>query len=215
MVCRICIGGVELTAQQVEKIEKYNPCFKERHVESSRPRELLSQDMMFVGNLKGVGKVYLHACVDTYGSYAFGFLHTGKKPECAEALLHNDVLPFYEEHGLKVGAVLTDNGREFCGTENHPFELYLALNDVSHRRTKVKSPQTNGFIERFNKTVLDEFFRIAFRETFYEGVEALQEDLDQWLLHYNRERPHRGYRNRGKRPLDTILEFAGTVRQDC
>jgi len=132
---------------------------------------------MYIGTLKGVGKVYLHACVDTYGSYAFGFLHTGKKPECAAALLHNDVPPFYREHGLTVGAVLTDNGREFCGTENHPYELYLALNDIEHRRTKVKSPKTNGFIERFNKTVLDEFFRIAFRENFYESVEALQEDL--------------------------------------
>ena len=102
----------------------------------------------------------------------------------------------------------TDNGREFCGTENHPYELYLALNDIEHRRTKVKSPKTNGFIERFNKTVLDEFFRIAFRENFYESVEALQEDLDQWLIHYNTERPHRGYRNRGKRPLDTVLDYA-------
>ena len=103
--------------------------------------------------------------------------------------------------------ILTDNGREFCGTDNHPFELYLALNDIEHRRTKVKSPKTNGFIERFNKTVLDEFFRIAFRENFYESVEALQGDLDQWLVHYNTERPHRGYRNRGKRPIDTVLEF--------
>lgn len=206
--------GIELTAEQVEKIEKYNPCFKERHVESSRPGELLCQDTMFVGNLKGVGKVYLHACIDTYGSYAFGFLHTGKKPECAAALVHNDILPFYREHGLCVGAILTDNGREFCGTEHHPFELYLALNDIEHRRTKVKSPQTNGFIERFNKTVLNEFFRIAFRESFYESVEALQADLDQWLVHYNTERPHRGYRNRGKRPLDTVLEFALSVSHD-
>lgn len=206
--------GIELTAEQIAKIEKYNPCFRERHVESSRPGELLSQDTFMVGRLKGVGTVYLHACVDTYGSYAFGFLHTGKKPECAAALLHNDVLPFYREHGLTVNAILTDNGREFCGTENHPFELYLALNDIEHRRTKVKSPKTNGFIERFNKTVLDEFFRIAFRENFYESVETLQDDLDKWLLHYNTERPHRGYRNRGKRPLDTLLQFVPSVRHE-
>jgi transposase InsO family protein len=105
----------------------------------------------------------------TIGSYAFGFLHAGKKPECAAALVHNDILPFYREHSLSVGAVLTDNGREFCGTENHPFELHLALNNIEHRRTKVKSPKTNGFIERFNKTVLGEFYRIVFRENFYES----------------------------------------------
>ena len=199
--------GIELTAEQVAKIEKYNPCFKERHVESSRPGELLSADTFFVGTLKGIGKVYLHAVVDTYGSYAFGFLHTGKKPECAATLLHNDVLPFYGEHGLPVSAMLTDNGPEFCGTPNHPFELYLALNDIEHRRTKVRTPRTNGFIERFNRTVLDEFFRIAFRENFYETVETLQADLDNWLAHYNTERPHRGYRNKGKRPLDTVMQF--------
>jgi transposase InsO family protein len=206
--------GIELTAEQVAKIEKFNPCFKERHIESSRPGELLSADTLFVGSLKGIGKIYLHAVVDTYSSYAFGFLHTGKKPECAALLLHNDVLPFYKEHGLTVETVLTDNGTEFCGTENHPFELYLALNDIEHRKTKVKSPQTNGFVERFNRTVLDEFFRISFREKYYESVEALQIDLDTWLIHYNTERPHRGYRNRGKRPIDTLLKYANSVRHD-
>jgi len=203
--------GIELSAEQVAKIEKYNPAFKERHIESSRPGELLSADTFYVGTLKGVGKVYLHALVDTYGSYAFGFLHTGKKPECAATLLHNDVLPFYAEHGIKVTTVLTDNGPEFCGTPNHPFELYLALNDIEHRRTKVNTPRTNGFIERFNRTVLDEFFRITFRENFYETVEALQSDLDSWLIHYNTERPHRGYRNKGKRPFDTIRNFLDSV----
>ena len=206
--------GFELSAEQISKIEKYNPCFKERHVESSRPGELLSADTFYVGVLKGIGKIYLHAVVDTYSSYAFGFLHTGKKPECAATLLHNDVMPFYQEHNLMISALLTDNGPEFCGTVNHPFELYLALNDIEHRRTKVKSPQTNGFVERFNKTILDEFFRVTFRENFYESLEALQDDLDIWLTHYNTERPHRGYRNRGKRPLDTIIEFASVVRLD-
>jgi Integrase core domain/Helix-turn-helix domain len=115
--------GMELTPEQVRYIEKINPCFKERHVESSRPGELLSQDTCYVGQLKGVGKVYLHTVVDTFGSFAFGFLHTSKQPEAAVAVLHNDALPFYAEQGLPVQAVLTDNGREFCGTESHPYEL--------------------------------------------------------------------------------------------
>ena len=168
-----------------------------------------------MGALKGIGKVYLQGIADTYGSYAFGFLHTGKKPECAAALLHNDALPFYADHGLEVGAVLTDNGPEFCGTPTHPFELYLALNGIEHRRTKVRTPRTNGFIERFNRTILDEFFRIAFRENFYETTKALQADIDQWLRHYNRERSHRGYRNMGKRSYDTILEFSIPSVSDC
>jgi len=195
---------IELTAEQIALIEKNNPAFRERHVESSRPGELLAQDTFYVGRLKGVGKVYLHVIVDTYGSYAFGFLHTTKQPEAAVAVLHNDALPFYDERDIPVQAVLTDNGREFCGTDTHPFELYLQLNDIEHRLTRVRRPQTNGFVERFNRTVLDEFFRTTFRTTLYESVEALQTDLDAWLLSYNTERPHHGYRNLGRRPIDTI-----------
>jgi len=199
--------AIELTAEQVAQIEKANPCFRERHIESSQSGELLSQDTFYVGVLKGVGRVYLHAVVDTFGSYAFGFLHTSKQPEAAVAVLHNDALPFYQERDLPVKAVITDNGREFCGKETHPYELYLQLNDIEHRTTRVRRPQTNGFVERFNRTVLDEFFRTAFRTKFYESVEALQLDLDAWLVHYNTERPHQGYRNLGRRPIDTINLF--------
>jgi len=198
---------IELTAQQVTQIEKANPAFKERHVESSRPGELLSQDTFFVGTLKGVGRVYLHTVVDTFGSYAFGFLHTSKQPEAAVAVLHNDVLPFYQDLAIPVEKILTDNGREFCGTDRHPFELYLQLNEITHKRTKVAHPQTNGFVERFHRTVLDEFFRLVFRTQFYESVEALQSDLDAWLVEYNTLRTHQGYRNRGRRPMDVIQDY--------
>ena len=205
---------IELTPQQVAWIEKANPAFRERHVESRRPGELLSQDTFYVGRLKGVGKVYLHAVVDTFSSYAFGYLHTSKQPEAAALVVHNDVMPFYQAHDLTVGAILTDNGREFCGTETHPYELYLSLNEIEHRRTKVRSPQTNGFIERFNRTVLDEFFRIVFRTTFYESVETLQADFDAWLVTYNTERPHQGYRNMGRRPIETIMLYLETVKEE-
>ncbi len=204
---------IELSAEQVALIERTNPAFAERHVESSAPGELLCQDLFSVGHLKGVGEVYLDAVVDTYGSYAFGFLHTGKLPEAAAAVVHNDVLPFYEDRQLGVAAILTDNGREYCGTDAHPYEVYLALNEIEHRRTKVKHPWTNGFVERFHRTALDEFFRIAFRTRFYEAVEPLQADFDAWLRHYNRERPHLGYRNYGKRPLDTVTEYLATLRE--
>lgn len=188
---------IELTAEQIAFLEK--------------PGELLSADTFMVGTLKGIGRVYLHAVVDTFGSYAFGFLHVSKQPEAAVAVLHNDVLPFYAQLELPIGAVLTDNGREFCGTERHPYELYLALNDIEHRKTRVGSPRTNGFVERFNGTVLQEFFRPAMRQQLYESVDALQADLDAWLVHYNHERPHLGYRNQGRRPWDTIQRF---VRQE-
>lgn len=199
--------NLELTAEQIAFIERENPQFRERHVESKRPGELLNQDTFYVGKIKGVGKVYLHALVDTYSSYAFGFLQTNKKPEGAVAVLHNEALPFYECLGLPVENVLTDNGTEFKGTDLHPFQVYLEFNDIRHRTTRVRRPQTNGFIERFNRTVLDEFFRVAFRQKFYESVAQLQTDLDKWLKFYNTERPHQGYRNMGRKPIETVMMF--------
>ena len=206
---------ITLTPEQIAAIEKANPCFKERHIESASPGELLCQDTFYVGRIKGVGKVYLQAIVDSFGSYAFAYLHTGKLPEHAAAILHNDVLPQYAAWELPVGAVLTDNGREYCGTQAHPFELYLALNDIEHRNTRVKSPQTNGFVERFNRTVRDEFLQTAFRTRLYDKIEALQEDLDQWLHYYNHERPHQGYRNMGRRPFDTVSQYLKPVSKQA
>lgn len=196
---------IELTEEQIRLLEKANPCFRERNVESLYPGYLLSQDTFMVGVMKGVGKIYLQAVVDTYGSYAFGKLYTSKLPETAADVLYDRVLPFYEAQGLTVEHVLTDNGREYCGRPMiHPYQIFLELNEIGHRRTKVARPRTNGFVERFNRTVLDEFFREAFRNKFYATVEELQADLDTWLAYYNNERPHRGYRNMGRRPIETV-----------
>lgn len=196
--------GIKLTAEQVKLIEKMNPCYRERHVESGKPGELLCQDTFFVGSLKGIGKLYLQAVIDTYGSFGFGYLHTGKVPEHAAYVLYQDVVPFYEKHDIPITAILTDNGKEYCGTANHPYEVFLELNDIEHRRTRVRKPQTNGFVERFNRTMLDEFFRIALRKKMYRKIEDLQKDFNEWLHYYNYERPHQGYRNLGKRPAETL-----------
>jgi len=205
---------IDLTEEQVRLLEKANPCFRERHVESPYPGFLLSQDTFMVGAIKGVGRVYLQAVVDTYGSYALGKLYTSKLPETAVDILYDRVLPFYEAHELMVEHLLTDNGKEYCGRPMiHPYEIFLELNDIEHRRTKVGRPRTNGFVERFNRTILDEFFREAFRKTFYLSVEELQKDLDVWLDYYNNERPHQGYRNRGKRPIETIRAGRGLREQ--
>jgi transposase InsO family protein len=206
---------MELTEEQIKLIEKANPCFRERHVESPYPGYLLSQDTFMVGTLKGVGRVYLQAVVDTYGSYAFGKLYTSKLPITAADVLNDRVLPFYLGHGMRVEHILTDNGREYCGRAMiHPYQIFLELNDIAHRRTKVATPRTNGFVERFNRTVLDEFFSETFRKKLYASVEELQVDLDVWLKYYNTERPHRGYRNMGRRPIETI-ELGKKLRKEA
>ncbi len=97
----------------------------------------------------------------------------------------NPIKPKGKIGNLPVKTILTDNGRECCGTPNHPYELFLELSDIEHRKTQVRHPQTNGFVERFNRTVLDEFFRPAFRTKMYESVDSLQIDLDKWLKEYS------------------------------
>lgn len=204
--------GFKPTEQQIKLLEKANPEFAERHVKSDYPGYLLCQDTFYVGRLKGVGRIYLQAVVDTFGSLAFGKLYTRKRQETAADVLYDRVLPFYEGHGLTIEAILTDNGTEYKGRPTiHLYEIFLELNDIEHRTTKVATPRTNGFVERFNRTVLDEFFRTAFRKRFYESVEALQTDLDAWLHHDNHERPHRGYRNKGRRPIETLE--SGKIRR--
>ena len=197
--------GFKLSEEQIRLLEKHNPEFAERHVESLYPGYLLCQDTFYVGTLKGVGRIFMQAAVDTFCSYAFAKIYTAKIAITAADLLNERVLPFYEAEGLAVEAMLTDRGTEFKGgIENHPYELFLALNDISHRLTKVGSPRTNGFVERFHRTVLDEFFREAFRKKFYASVDELQTDLDAWVHHYNHQRPHRGYRNQGRKPYETF-----------
>ena len=103
--------------------------------------------------------------------------------------------------------MLTDRGTEYCGNpEHHEYELYLAIEDIDHSRTKARSPQTNGICERFHKTVLDEFYRIAFRKRIYETIDQLQADLDTWMTEYNQARPHQGRWCYGKTPMQTFLD---------
>jgi transposase InsO family protein len=124
-------------------------------------------------------------------------LYLSKVPMTAVDLLHNRVLPFYEEQGVAVVHLLTDNGREYCGRPlRHPFELYLAINQITPRRTEIGSPEANGFCERFHRTVKEEVFAVAFRKTFYERVAQLQGDLDTYSVLQSRARapglPHAG-----------------------
>lgn len=192
---------LKLTEEQVRALERFDPEFRERHIEVHFPGDLVAVDTFFVGHLKGVGKVYLQAVLDCFSRHAWGRLYTSKLPLTAVQVMNNDVLPFFEEHQIPVRTVLSDNGREFCGRpDQHPYELFLQLEGIEHRTTKVNRPQSNGFIERFHRTLLDEHFRVVGRSKWYETVEEMQQDLDVYLETYNRKRPHRGRAMEGRTP---------------
>ena len=160
-----------------------------------------------MGTLKGVGRIYQQTFIDTYSSVGFAKLYTSKVPINAADILNDRVIPFFDKNGVPLLRILTDRGTEYCGKPDaHDFQLFLALNDIDHSRTKAKNPQTNGICERFHKTILDEFYHIAFRKKIYLTVEELQKDLDDWLLRYNNQRPHQGKRCQGRTPMETFLE---------
>src|SRR5246127_2224166 len=175
--------------------------------ESECPGYCGAQDTFYVGNMKGVGRIYQQTFIDTYSKAAFAKLYDRKTAITAADLLNDRVVPFFDEKEVRLSRVLTDRGTEYCGNpEHHEYELYLAIEDIDHSRTKTKSPQTNGICERFHKTVLDEFYRVAFRKKLYASIEDLQNDLDLWIKTYNEERPHQGRWCFGKTPLQTFLD---------
>jgi transposase InsO family protein len=196
---------IELTEDQVRLLERFDPEYRDRHIEADFTGQLVGMDTFTVGSLKGVGRVYMQTVLDCHSRYAWGRLFTSKIPLTAVQTLNNFVLPFFEEHNVKVKTVLTDNGREYCGRpDKHPFELFLQLEDIEHWTTQIRRPQSNGYVERMHRTLLDEHFRIKGRTKFYETVEEMQIDLDEFLAFYNAERPHQGRNMNGRRPLEVF-----------
>ena len=204
-----------LTESQVQALEKKKQDdLVSGEIETAHPGYLGSQDTFYVGTLKGVGRIYQQTFVDTYSKIAFAKLYTTKTPITSADLLNDRVLPFFEDHQLPLLRILTDRGTEYCGkAESHDYQLYLAINDIDHTKTKAKSPQTNGICERFHKTVLQEFYQITFRKKIYSTLEQLQSDLDEWLFYYNNERTHQGKMCCGRTPLET-LEDGKNLWQD-
>lgn len=134
-------------------------------------------------------------------------LYVTKTPITAADLLNDRVLPFYASQGLPMLRILTDRGTEHCGkVEQHDYQLYLAINDIEHTKTKAMSPQTNGICERFHKTILKEFYLVTFRKKLYGDLDTLLSDLDEWLAHYNNEQIHQGKMCNGRTPMETLLD---------
>ena len=205
---KVAQDGIELNDQQIAALErKHEDDVACGEIETAHPGYLGAQDTFYVGNLKGVGRIYQQTFIDTYSKVVHCKLYTTKTPITAADLLNDRVLPFYQSQDLPMLRILTDRGTEYCGkVEQHDYELYLAVNDIDHTKTKAASPQTNGICERFHKTILQEFYQITFRKKLYSSLEELQVDLDDWLKFYNTERTHQGKMCCGRTPLETLLD---------
>ena len=216
---KVAQDGILLTESQLAALEKRKN-EREAHgeIETEHPGYLGSQDTYYVATIKGIGRIYQQTFVDTYSRVAFAHLYTDKTATTAAHLLNNKVIPFFDEHRIPLLRILTDRGTEYCGKlENHSYQLYLAVEDVEHTKTKARHPQTNGICERFHKTMKNEFYDIAFRRKIYRSLEELQFDVDAWIDSYNRDRTHSGKFCYGKTPMQTFLdskEFAHSKTSD-
>ena len=204
-----------LTEAQVRALEqKKHDDLASGEMETAHPGYLGSQDTFYVGTIKGVGRIYQQTFVDAYSKVACAKLYTTKTAITAADLLNDKVIPFFEAHDIPLLRILTDRGTEYWGKHySHDYQLYLGLNDVDHSKTKVKSQQQNGICERFHKTILQEFYQVAFRKTIYRHLDELQTDLDKWLKWYNEERTHQGKMCCGRTPMQTLLDGKEIVRQ--
>ena len=212
---KVAQEGMVLTEEQLAALERAKQ-EKEAHgqIETEHPGYLGSQDTFYVGTLKGVGRIYQQTFIDTYCKVAFAKLYDRKNALVAADMLNDRVVPFFEEHNVPLLRVLTDRGTEYCGKrEDHEYQLYLTLENIDHSKTKARSPQSNGICERFHKTVLNEFYRIAFRKKIYNTLDELQADLDTWIKYYNEERTHSGKYCFGKTPMQTFLDSMPLVRE--
>src|ERR1700730_15505053 len=204
-----------LTEDQLRAMERARE-EKEAHgeIETAHPGYLGTQDTYYVGTIKSVGRIYQQTFLDTYPKVAFAKLYDRKNALVAADLLNDRVLPFLEEKEVPLLRVLTDRGTEYCGArEHHEYQLYLAVENIDHSRTKARHPQTNGICERFHKTLQDEFYSTAFRKTLYTSLQELQADLDDWPAEYNRTRPHSGKYCYGKTPMQTFLDSVSLARE--
>ena len=205
---KVAEDGIVLSDAQVSALEKKKhddeACGE---IETSHPGYLGSQDTFYVGNLKGVGRIYQQTFIDTYSKVAFAKLYTTKTPITSADLLNDKVLPFFEAQQIPMLRILTDRGTEYCGrVDQHDYQLYLAVNNIDHTKTKAMSPQTNGICERFHRTILNEFYQLTFRKKLYDSLDELQKDLDEWINYYNNHRTHQGKMCCGRTPHETLLD---------
>lgn len=200
--------GKILTESQLAALERAKEEKVSRgEIETEHPGYLGAQDTYYVGFIKGVGKIYQQTFVDTYSQVVCAKVYNQKRPIQSADILNDRVLPFFEKHDIPLLRILTDRGTEYCGrADRHDFQLFLAISDIDHTRTKARSPQTNGIVERVNRTLQDEFYSIAFRKKLYRSIEEIQTDLDEYLVRYNTRRTNQGKKCKGRTPMQTFLE---------
>jgi transposase InsO family protein len=194
-----------VTERYLREIEKRQKV----HISAYYPGYLFCQDTFYVGTIKGLGRIYQQTGIDAYAGFGFAKVYTDKMAISAIDFLETKVLPVYGEFHVPLDRILTDNGKEYSthwANGKHEYETYLETHGIRHTRIKPRMPQSNGIVERFNRTLLEEFYQIAMIKKVYSSLSELQDDLDQFITYYNFKRTNQGYRLKGKIPYQKFLD---------
>ena len=194
-----------ITERYLREVEKK----KETHIESFYPGYLFCQDTFYVGTIKGLGRIYQQAGIDAYSNFGFAKVYTNKKDDSAINFVKTKALPVYQMFQIPLDRILTDNGKEYTThwkNGKHDYEIFLASCGIRHTRIKPGCPKSNGMVERFNRTLLEEFYQIAMLKKVYTSLDQLQDDLDSFIYYYNFKRTNQGYRLKGKIPSQKFTD---------
>lgn len=186
-------------------LERAKELSKTRSLNTKHPGDIVGMDVFYVGCLKSIGRIYQFTAIDTYSSFSWAKLYNDKT-----ALSACDFMMHVYNNSLDtpVKSVLTDNGKEFTThhkSKKHSFKRVLNELNIKHRLTKVRHPWTNGSVERFQRTTLEEFYQVTLRKKIYESIGELNDDLNKFIEHYNYKRTHQGKRTNGRVPAELYL----------
>jgi len=167
---------------------------------AARPGDLVALDSFYIGNLKGVGKVWQLTAVDTATRWAICHVFLGPSNTDIAKRFLDLVLRKLRRLGVTVSGVLTDNGPEFSAA----FDAHLEALHIPHHRTPPRSPNHNAVCERFQGTALQECWRPAFHRRRFDRLGQLRAEIDTWLVDYNHRRPNHSDFMRGRTPREVL-----------
>jgi transposase InsO family protein len=194
-----------ITERYLREVEKK----QETHIKAYYPGYLFCQDTFYVGTIKGLGRIYQQTGMDAYSNFGFAKVYLNKKVGSAIDFVKTKALPVYDLFGIPLDRILTDHGKEYTThwkNGKHDYEQFLAEHGIRHSKIKPRTPKSNGIVERFNRTLLEEFYQIAMLKTVYTSLGQLQDDLDRFIDYYNFQRTNQGYRLKGKIPYQKFLD---------
>lgn len=174
------------------------------------PGHYVGLDTFYIGNMKGVGRIYQFGGVDLYSRYGWAGLYTSKDQSSSIDFMEKVLIPKFYQNGVAIESILTDNGGEFTGGK---FQQMLADYDIKHSRIPKGKPMLNGCCERFQRTLHEEFYQRVFRTHIFKTLDELKKALNDYLVYYNFERAHFGVSKKGAIPIDVLRAKVSFLQQ--